>query len=167
MALPAKSGLSRLRLGRFVQLVSVACATRGLAASPLRDQVHGRGVKSADTRPPLCSRRAVYRGTQGWAEQRQQSAASRSWSRFLWPHRPSLCSLTKPSWWRVLSKPAGCQTSAPQRSWPTSRHNPPQRARCHQQWRPPPRPQRRTQATSRGSGDDTLFLVRGQVQLAR
>ena len=26
----------------YVQLVSVACA-RGLAASPLRDQVHGRG----------------------------------------------------------------------------------------------------------------------------
>ena len=43
MALAAESGLSRLRLGRFVQLVSVACPARGLAASLLRDQVHGRG----------------------------------------------------------------------------------------------------------------------------
>ena len=42
-ALAAKSGLSRLRLGRFVQLVPVACQACGLAASPLRDQVHGRG----------------------------------------------------------------------------------------------------------------------------
>ena len=43
MALAAKRGLSRLRLGRFVQLVPVACQARRLAASPLRDQVHGRG----------------------------------------------------------------------------------------------------------------------------
>ena len=52
MALAAK-----LRLGRFVQLVPVACPARGLAASPLRDQVHGRGHAL-----PRCHGQRLYQG---------------------------------------------------------------------------------------------------------